>query len=86
MPKQIDFYGKPGCPLCDEGEEVCADLSDRFVFELKKHNILEDEALFARYRYAVPVVVIDGIERARLRFNEQELEAAFTAAQVPHRE
>lgn len=77
MPKQIDFYGKPGCPLCDEGEEVLADLADRFDFVVIKHNILEDEALFARYRYAVPVVVIDGIERARLRFNAAQVEAAL---------
>jgi glutaredoxin len=83
VPKRVDFYSKPGCPLCDEGEEVLSDLGGRFSFEVVTHNILADEALFARYRYAVPVVVIDGIERARLKFNEQELEAAFTAAQVP---
>lgn len=86
MPKRIHVYGKPGCHLCDAAEDLLDELSGRFAFELERHNVLADEALFKKYRYAVPVIVIDGIERLRLRFNSQELEAALTAAQVPLRE
>ncbi len=86
MPTEIHVYGKPGCSLCDEALEVLDDTSPRFTFEVIRHNILEDPVLFEKYRYDVPVVVIDGIERLRLRFDHQELEAALIASKVPRRE
>jgi glutaredoxin len=86
MPSEIHVYGKPGCSLCDEALEVLADTASEFVFEVVRHNILEDAVLFEKYRYDVPVVVIDGIERLRLRFDHQELEAALLVSKVPRRE
>lgn len=83
---QIHVYGKPGCSLCDEALELLEDTHPRFRFEVVRHNILEDPGLFERYRYVVPVLVIDGIERLRSRFDSQELEAALLASQVPFRE
>lgn len=86
MPPEIHVYGKPICSLCDEALELLDDTSARFSFVVVRHNILDDEVLFARYRYRVPVVVIGGIERLELRFDMQELEAALIASQVPRRE
>jgi len=86
MPPEIHVYGKPGCSLCDDALELLDDTSARFSFVVSRHNILEDQAVFARYRYRVPVVVIDGIERLELRFDLSELEAALIASQVPRRE
>ena len=86
MPTEIHVYGKPGCPLCDEALELLEDTAPRFSFELVRHNILEDPGLFEKYRYLVPVVVIDGIERLSLKFDPTELEAALIAAKVPRRE
>ena len=86
MPPEIHVYGKPGCSLCDEALELLDDTSARFSFVVRRHNILEDVALFEKYRYRVPVVVIGGIERLELRFDLQELEAALIASQVPRRE
>ena len=86
MPTEIHVYGKPGCPLCDDALEVLEDIGTRFSFEVVRHNILEDAALFEKYRYLVPVVVIDGIERLRLKFDLKELEAALIASKVPQRE
>lgn len=83
---QIHVYGKPGCSLCDEALELLEDTHPRFHFEVVRHNILEDPVLFERYRYVIPVLVIDGIERLRSRFDSQELEAALLASQVPFRE
>jgi glutaredoxin len=86
MPTEIHVYGKPGCPACDDALELLDDTSPRFDFVVIRHNIRSDEALFEKYRYLVPVVVIDGIERLRSRFDNQELEAALLASQVPRRE
>lgn len=86
MPAEIHVYGKPGCSTCDEALELLDDTSARFSFTVVRHNILGDQALFEKYRYLVPVVVIGGIERLRLRFDPQELEAALLTSQVPRRE
>ena len=86
MPPEINVYGKPGCSLCDEALELLDDTSARFSFVVRRHNILEDVALFEKYRDRVPVVVIGGIERLELRFDMHELEAALIASQVPRRE
>ena len=86
MPTEIHVYGKPGCSLCDEALEALEDIGALFRFEVVRHNILEDAALFEKYRYLVPVVVIDGIERLRLKFDLKELEAALIASKVPQRE
>ena len=86
MPTEIHVYGKPGCSLCDEALELLDDTSARFVFTIVSHNIREDAAVFEKYRFLVPVLVIDGIERLSLRFDLQELEAALLASQVPRRE
>lgn len=79
----VHVYGKPGCHLCDEAIDQLDDLRERFDFELKRHNILDDQQLFEKYRYDVPVVRIAGIDRLKLKFDTQELEAALLASQVP---
>ena len=86
MPTEIHVYGKPGCSLCDEVLDLLDDTASRFHFEVVRHNILEDPLLFEKYRYLVPVVFIDGIERLRSRFDPQELEAALLVSKVPRRE
>lgn len=86
MATTIHVYRKPGCSLCDEALDLLTDVSDRFEFDVQTHNILEDEAVFSKYRYRVPVLVIDGIERLELRFDEGQLVNVFHAAKVPIRE
>ena len=86
MPTEIHVYGKPGCSACEDALELLDDTSARFDFVVVRHNIRAHEALFEKYRYLVPVVVIDGIERLQLKFDLQELEAALLASQVQRRE
>lgn len=86
MAKTIHVYRKPGCSLCDEAADLLDDARARFAFAVEPHNILEDAEWFAKYRYRVPVLVIDGIERLELRFDEGRLDEALRAAGVPIRE
>ncbi|MBL8921750.1 MAG: glutaredoxin family protein [Myxococcaceae bacterium] len=74
----VVVYRKPGCPLCDEAVELLAEVEPPVELELR--NILERDDWFTTYRYRIPVVVIDGIERLELRFSAQELNAALAAA------
>lgn len=85
MPSTIDVYEKPGCALCAEVVDALDELAVDFDLVVARHNILEDEALFAKYRYRVPVVLMGGIERLALRFDTTEILAALDAAQVVRR-
>lgn len=84
---RVEIYSRPSCPLCDEAAELVHDAAEAWRLELVEVSIVSDEALFHRYRYQVPVVVIDGVERLRLRFSAEELDAALRdAARGAHRE
>ena len=83
MPVQIVVYQKPGCSLCDEALELLDEARERWRFTVVTENIRADAVLFEKYRFHVPVVVMDGIERLRSRFDRQELEAALLASGCP---
>jgi glutaredoxin len=74
-------YRKPGCPLCDEADEVLDEARQRWKFTLEARNILEHDEWFSKYRYRVPVVVVNGIERLEVRFSPAAVDAALRAAQ-----
>ncbi len=81
---RIEFYTKPGCALCDVASELLDDAQDEWGFVRTDCNILRHEAWFDRYRYRVPVVVIDGTEALELRFDAAALRAAL--ARAAHKE
>lgn len=80
---EIHVYLKSGCSLCDDALALLAEVSSQWRFTVRAHDILEDGELFQKYRYAVPVLVMQGLERLRLGFNRQELEAALLASGCP---
>lgn len=59
---QLTLIGKPGCHLCDDAEVVIQEVLSEFEgsVALAKENILEDDALFARYSEEIPVLLING--------------------------
>ena len=57
----VTLYTKEGCGLCDEVKETLAGLTAVFPHTLQEIDITEDAGLFARYRYAIPVVVIGNV-------------------------
>ena len=64
---RIILYSKPGCHLCEvmKKEMAKADCAD--LYELEEINIESNAELFARYRYDIPVLMIDGVEAFRHR-------------------
>jgi len=79
---QLTLIGKPGCHLCDDAEAVTNTVLDDFAGQvtLTKQNILDDDALFARYSEEIPVLLINGkvhnywrIDPLRLREALQKL-------------
>jgi uncharacterized membrane protein len=76
----ITLYSKPNCPLCDHArhylEQVLAEQPDPAAWEVDEISILDDQDLYALYRYVIPVVVVgegkpilapESMDPARLR-------------------
>jgi glutaredoxin len=61
----VTLYSKAGCHLCDIArahlEDMAADSS--LDLDIAEIDIRRDPELFERYRYRIPVIVVDGVER-----------------------
>jgi glutaredoxin len=72
----VTLYSKAGCHLCDEArahlEEVAETHDD---IEIDEVDIRRDPELFERYRYRIPVIVVDGVERLEGRIEAAEVGA-----------
>jgi glutaredoxin len=68
----VIIYSRPGCHLCEEAKAaiLSAGCGDRFTLE--EVNIESDEGLLTKYRYDIPVVMIDGIESFIHRVDAKE--------------
>ena len=63
----VIVYSRPGCHLCDEAKAVMQNAGCRDKFTLEEINIESDDELLRKYKYDIPVVVIDGVEAFRHR-------------------
>ena len=71
---QLQFYTKPGCPLCDKAKIelniVVAKLSFIVVEEI---DITKNLALFAKYKLLIPVLEMDGKQIFTHRIDSRKL-------------
>lgn len=74
----VTLYTKPGCHLCDDVRQLLDELAPERGFVVEEIDIERDAALFAQYRYEIPVVLVDGVEVARGRVDERALIARLT--------
>ncbi|MAU00054.1 MAG: NrdH-redoxin [Anaerolineaceae bacterium] len=68
----VTLFTKAGCGLCDEVKAHLQQLQTNYPHKLQEVNITEDDNLYSRYRYTIPVVQI----------GKQELAAPITAVQL----
>ena len=73
----VTLYSKPGCHLCEDVRVVLDELAPECGFGVEEIDIETDQALFERYRYEIPVVLMDGKEIARGKIDERVLAAAL---------
>lgn len=78
---ELTLIGKPGCHLCEEAEAVVAGVIADFdgKITLVQKNILDDDALFAKYSEEIPVLLIDGRVHNYWHIDPERLRAALTA-------
>ena len=77
MRHRVILYGKPDCHLCHEAEAMLVRLAREYPLSVEKVNILEDVLLEAKYRYAIPVIVLNGQLELQAPILESELRAAL---------
>ena len=77
--RHVIIYSRPGCHLCDEAKSAIQNsgCSDRFTLE--EVNIESDEELLRKYKYDIPVVMIDGVEAFRHRVDAERFRQRIAA-------
>jgi len=75
--RSVTLYGKPDCHLCHAARDLLLGLQREYVFLLDEVDISQDSALEERYRYAIPVIVIDFDIELSAPIHERELRAAL---------
>jgi len=77
----VVIYSRPGCHLCDEAKAaiLSAGCGDQFVLE--EIDIESDEELLRKYKYDIPVILIDGIESFIHRVDPNEFRSALIRVQ-----
>jgi len=58
--RNVAFYTKSGCHLCEHAEELLEDVQADYDLRITTVDITTDLALFARYRYEIPVIIVEG--------------------------
>jgi glutaredoxin len=73
LPLRVTLYGRPGCTLCDQAEQMLARISRHVPLAVELVNIETDDALHQRYMFEIPVVAVDGVEVAKAPISEHAL-------------
>ena len=80
MKAHVIVYTRLGCHLCDELKDVVLTAGCNELFTFEEINIDTDPILYERYKYDIPVVAINGVERFMHRLTRQEFIEAIKAA------
>jgi glutaredoxin len=79
MKARVVLYKKPGCHLCDEMKEQMRQANCEELYTLEEVDIEADSEMFARYRYEIPVLLINGLETFRHRLRADEFRAYISS-------
>ena len=69
---QVVLYTKPGCGLCEKMKDAMRRAAIDHLYTLQEVDIEKDAELYARYRYDIPVLCINGVEAFRHRLDHEE--------------
>ncbi len=76
---RVVLYTKPKCGLCEKMKAEIASAGVETLYELQEVDIESDADLFARYRYEIPVLFVNGVEAFRHRLAAEEFRAYITS-------
>jgi glutaredoxin len=72
-PTLVTFYTKAGCHLCEEARDMLEDIAALTQFNLTEIDIRNNPAIFEKYRYRIPVIIINDEEHileGRIEFRD----------------
>lgn len=74
----VTFYTKAGCHLCEEARDMLEDIAALTQFELTEIDIRSNPNTFEKYRYRIPVIIVDNEENMlEGRIDFRDLARAF---------
>jgi len=68
---RVIVYSRPGCHLCEEAKQAIAAAECLDEYTLEEINIESDADLLKRYKYDIPVIMINGVEAFRHRLSSR---------------
>ena len=74
---KVTFYTKVGCHLCEEARDMLEDIAALTTYELTEIDIRSNPSIFEKYRYRIPVIVINNENFIEGRIEFRELAKAF---------
>lgn len=75
--REVTLFTKPGCHLCEQVEELLDGFRFAYDVRVTRVDITTDLAVYERYKYEIPVVVVSGGGTLSGRIAESELRAVF---------
>jgi glutaredoxin len=75
--RQVILYTRPGCHLCEEAKQEMQAAACAKEYTLQEINIESDRELLHKYRYDIPVILIDGHEAFRHRLTSEQFKLAI---------
>jgi glutaredoxin len=79
-PRDVTFYTRPGCHLCDEAKSAIAPLLREFGVTLREVNIDDDPVLKERYGLDIPVIFIGQRKAAKHRVDPKQFRRQLQGA------
>jgi Glutaredoxin-like domain (DUF836) len=76
-PFEVTFYTKAGCHLCDEARDMLEDIASLTTYIFTEIDIRSNLTTFEKYRYRIPVILIDNDTLLEGRIEFQDLAKAF---------
>ncbi|SES69631.1 Glutaredoxin [Salinibacillus kushneri] len=77
MSKNIIFYTKEQCPLCDEARGLLMLLQEEYDFDIEEKDIYQDDELLEKYQISIPVIQVDEEEIDGSQMNFQQIRKVF---------
>src|SRR5437588_10709240 len=77
QPLEVTFYTKAGCHLCEEARDMLEDIAALTIYELTEIDIRSNPALFEKYRYRIPVILINNETLIEGRIEFRDLAKTF---------
>jgi glutaredoxin len=74
---EVTFYTKAGCHLCEEARDMLEDIAALTTYELTEIDIRSNPTIFEKYRYRIPVILINNENIIEGRIEFRDLAKAF---------